>query len=451
MILSDLNKRIANKEAQVAVIGLGYVGLPVACLLAQAGFSTLGVDVDVARIEKVNAGINPIEGIEPGIAELIHEVTQSDNLHCTADYAELASVDAVLISVQTPIEEDTHLPRYEHLRTALTQLGKVLKHGALVIIESTLAPGTMNKVVIPTLEDAVGGRVGEQFFVGHCPERITPGRLLLNLRTMNRTVGGYNQAVADVMVTLYAQFVQADLDTADLLTAEIVKTAENAYRDVQIAFANELAQICEALGGDVWRVRELVNKSPGREVLFPGAGVGGHCIPKDSWLLIANARDVVMPRVISSARATNRAMPAHVVQMTLSALQDAGVAPEEAVIAVLGYAYMPDSDDTRDTPTQAYIEQIQPHVKDIRIHDPFVADYRGDVLDVVRGADATVILVKHTAYTQLDWRAMGEAMGQPVFVDARQVLPADFTAPQAIIRLIGQGTSHQQEGIRYDD
>ena len=118
---------------------------------------------------------------------------------------------------------------------------------------------------------------------------------------------------------------------------------------------------------------------------------------------------------------------------------------------IVAYAYMPDSDDTRDTFTQAYIEQIQPHVKDIRIHDPFVADYRGDVLDVVRGADATVILVKHTAYTQLDWRAMGEAMGQPVFVDARQVLPADFTAPQAIIRLIGQGTSHQQEGIRYDD
>jgi UDP-N-acetyl-D-mannosaminuronic acid dehydrogenase len=440
-MLTEFQTKIASKEARVAIIGLGYVGLPVACMFAEAGFQTIGVDLDAERVAKINAGENPIEGEEPGIAELIAEVSQSGRLQCTTNYDDLRDADAVIISVQTPIEEHDHLPRYAHLTKALEALGSVLKQGALVVIESTLAPGTMHNVAIPVLEKAVGGKVGERFYIGHCPERVTPGRLLLNLRTMNRAVGGFSVDVSDAMVALYSHIVEGDLDKTDILTAEIVKTAENAYRDVQIAFANEVARVCEALGGDVWAVRELVNKSPGRNMLLPGAGVGGHCIPKDPWLLIANVRDDVQPQVIPAARKINRAMPLHVMQMTESILQENGHDLSEAVVAVLGYAYMENSDDTRDTPSQAYLDLITPHVAEVRVQDPFVPDYRGDVMDTVRGADVVVILVKHKPYLEMDWQAITNVMRRPLFVDARRVLADDFAPDGGAVKLIGRGTS----------
>ncbi|NOG51326.1 MAG: hypothetical protein HND48_19310 [Chloroflexi bacterium] len=201
---------------------------------------------------------------------MIADVVGRGRLKCTTDYADLRDVDVVLVSVQTPIDEDDHLPRYAHLRAALTALGAVLKCGALVVIESTLAPGTVHKVVIPTLEASTGGKVGEAFFVGHCPERVMPGRLIHNLTNMDRVAGGWSPEVAEVMRLFYRNIVRGQIDTTDLLMAGSVKTTENAYRDVQIAFANEVALVCEALGGDVWTLRELVNKSPGRVMLYPG-------------------------------------------------------------------------------------------------------------------------------------------------------------------------------------
>lgn len=438
-MLSDLARRIEDKSAVVSVIGLGYVGLPVACMFAQAGFQTWGVDVAAERIAMLNAGKNPIEGKEPGLAELIADVVGRGRLKCTTDYADLRDVDVVLVSVQTPIDEDDHLPRYAHLRAALTALGAVLKCGALVVIESTLAPGTVHKVVIPTLEASTGGKVGEAFFVGHCPERVMPGRLIHNLTNMDRVAGGWSPEVAEVMRLFYRNIVRGQIDTTDLLMAELVKTTENAYRDVQIAFANEVALVCEALGGDVWTLRELVNKSPGRAMLYPGAGVGGHCIPKDSWLLIANARDAVEAQVIPSARAVNRAMPAHVASMAEAALIECGVAIEHAVIAVLGYAYLANSDDTRDTPSQAFIEIMRERAAEVRVHDPYVHEFNGDAAAVLRGADAAVILVAHDEYVDADWTAWIELLRTPVLIDARHVLPDGFRAPGAQVRVLGKG------------
>ena len=165
-----------------------------------------------------------------------------------------------------------------------------MKPGVLVIVESTIMPGTMQKIVLPLLEEHSSRKCGEGFYLGNCPERVMPGKLISNLRKMSRVVGGDSPATAGVMKELYMQVVEAEVDEADWITAELVKTVENTYRDVQIAFANEVALICEALGADVWRVRDLVRKSPGREMLLPGAGVGGHCIPKDPWLLASAVR-----------------------------------------------------------------------------------------------------------------------------------------------------------------
>ncbi len=419
-MLGALRHKIAEKTTKLAVIGLGYVGLPVACLFAEAGFGVIGVDLQAQRAAHINAGVSPIEGEEPGLAELLAAVIATGQLRATTHYADLADQDVVLICVETPVDEQ-HVPRYVALQSALRALGPVLKDGALVIIESTIAPGTMAKIVKPTLEETSGKRVNEGFFLGHCPERVMPGKLLANLRGVSRVCGGETPETAQTMLTLYRQVVKAELDAADCVTAELVKTAENAYRDVNIAFANEVALICEAVGGDVWRVRELVNKSPGRNMLLPGAGVGGHCIPKDPWLLVYEAQQRGVPiRLIPAARAVNESMPLHIVELLENALAEAGKPVAGARVLVLGYAYLENSDDTRNSPSAVLVARLRELGVEVVIHDPYVAGYQGDVVEMAQGCDAAVVMVGHGVYRELDWEAVRVMMRAPLLVDGRR-------------------------------
>ena len=418
--LSELNGKIAGRQATLAVIGLGYVGLPVACVFARAGFRVIGLDIKSERVDTINAGGCPIDGDEPGLPELIAEAVASGHLRATTDYAALAAADVVFIDVETPVDGD-HRPQYIALRSACRSLGPVLKRGALVIVESTVAPGTTDRVVRPLLEETSGRRAGEEFYLGVCPERVMPGKLLVNLRQMSRVCGAGTPAVSAVMMALYHHVVEASLDPADPVTAELVKTAENAYRDVQIAFANEVALICEAAGGDVWRVRELVNKSPQRQMHLPGAGVGGHCIPKDPWLLAYGAADDAPVRLIPAARAVNESMPLHVAALTLQALAAAAVSPAGARVAVLGYAYLENSDDTRNSPSEALDRRLRELGMTTVIHDPWVAGYAGDLLERAGGCDAAVVMVAHRQYRDLDLSALRRVLRTPILVDGRHV------------------------------
>ncbi|MBV9121169.1 MAG: nucleotide sugar dehydrogenase, partial [Chloroflexi bacterium] len=240
-LAARLDPLISSGEAQIGVIGLGYVGLPVACVLASKGYRVVGVELRADRVDTINSGASPIEGDEPGLAELLADVVHAGRLRATCSAGELSGADIVLINVETPVDDQDHRPHYEALQQACRSLGAVLRRGALVIVESTIAPGTMDNVVRPILEEVSGFRAGEDFLLGHCPERVMPGKLLANLRQMSRICGGGTAEAAQVMLALYRHWVEADLDAADCVSAEIVKTAENAYRDVNIAFANELA------------------------------------------------------------------------------------------------------------------------------------------------------------------------------------------------------------------
>jgi UDP-N-acetyl-D-mannosaminuronic acid dehydrogenase len=421
--IDHLRRAIETKQARMGVVGLGYVGLPVACLFAKTRFDVVGVDVKPERVAKINVGSSPIEGDEPGLADMLAEVVSGGRLRATTSYQDLSDRDAITISVETPVGED-HVPRFEALRSVLKQMGPVLKDGALVIVESTIAPGTMGGLVKPLLEESSGKRVNEEFFLGHCPERVMPGKLLANLRGLSRVCGGETAETAETMVALYRHIVEADLDPADCVTAELVKTAENAYRDVNIAFANEVALICEALGGDVWKVRELVNKSPGRHMLLPGAGVGGHCIPKDPWLLIANAGSVG-PRLVPASRAVNDGMPLHVAELVVQALRNVGVNAAEAKVAVLGYAYLENSDDTRNSPSQALVARLQEMGCRVVIHDPFVGEHQGEVDEIVGGSDVVVVMVAHDVYRDLDLMRLRQRVSHPILVDGRRVFAAE--------------------------
>jgi UDP-N-acetyl-D-mannosaminuronic acid dehydrogenase len=440
MNLNELHQKIENKTAQLAVIGQGYVGLPVAALFAQKGFSVSGVDIRPDLVDKINNGINPIEGKEPGLADLLKEVTASKQLRATTNYNELSQHDIFIIAVETPVDEN-HIPRYQALKAALTSLASVMKHGALIIVESTIAPRTMTEFVLPLLEEQSGKKINDGFFLGNCPERVMPGKLLKNLQTMNRVVGGMNPETANVMISLYKHIVQSDLDPTDCITAELVKTVENAYRDVQIAFANEVALIAEAVGGDVWKVRELVNKSPMRQMHLPGAGVGGHCIPKDSWLLIYGMRDKDKDmHLIPAARKINNSMPIHMVKLLSHALSKVNRTLSDSKIAVLGYSYLEDSDDTRNTPTQTLIKELEALGASISIHDPWVTQYNGDIYEKIMGCDAVVVMVAHSAYKELDLKKIKLMLRTPILIDGRNVYSHTLAEQVGIIySKIGQG------------
>ena len=431
----SLRTAIENRSATVGVIGLGYVGLPAACVIAEAGFKVTGIDIDAKRVEMINSGHSPIAGDEPGLASLLTRVIDSKHLQASTSHKDLAKADIVLICVDTPVEAD-HKPRFAALKSACESLGAVLKKGALVIIESTIAPGTIDTIVRPLLESSTGGVAGERFHLGHCPERVMPGKLLRNMRTMNRVCGGSSPEVADAMVALYSTYVEGDLDPTDCLTAELVKTAENAYRDVSIAFANQLAVICEVVGGDVWRVRELVNKVPGRYVLLPGGGVGGHCIPKDSWLLATPLGAAAEESLLGVARRVNDGMPGHVADL-VGELSDP---KSHAKIAVLGYSYLENSDDTRNSPSAALKRSLEQRGYEVSVHDPFVHEYAGDVMEALSGADCAVLMVAHSAYGELDLSAAAAKMGRAQMVDARALFkPEALKSAGFVSRTIGVG------------
>lgn len=439
MSLQDIKQNIQQRTANLAVIGLGYVGLPVAAMFAEAGFQVTGIELKADRVEKINKGISPIEGKEPGLAEMLAKVVSSGKLFATTDYSQLKNCDIILIDVETPVDEH-NVPRYEALRSALENLASVLKTGALVIIESTIAPGTMKNTVVPLLEKTNHHKVNQDFYLGNCPERVMPGKLISNLKNLSRVVGGGTPETAEVMVDLYQYIVQGDLDAVDWVTAELVKTVENAYRDVQIAFSNEVALICEAMGGNVWKVRELVNKSPFRNMHLPGAGVGGHCIPKDSWLLSYGVNNHNVPlKLIPAARIVNDSMPAHMADLTNRGLSEAGININNACVLVMGYAYLEDTDDTRNSPSEILVKKLNELGASTIIHDPYIAEYQGDLWQSMQKCDAAIVMVAHSEYKNIDLAKVSTVLKSSVLVDGRNLYNKEDAENQGLIfKAVGQ-------------
>ncbi len=417
MGLGALRKKISDQTCKVAVVGLGYVGLPVAAMLADAGFDVLGFEIKKGRVERINSGKSPIEGEEPGLEEMLSRAVRSNKLKATDQFTSLSDRDVILVNVETPVNKN-HIPEYQALRSAVRSIAENMKDGALVIIESTVMPGTMKEVVLPIIENVSEKKCGKGFFLGNCPERVMPGRLLANLKEMSRVVGGDSPETASVMKAFYERIVDAEIDEADWITAELVKTVENTYRDVQIAFANEVALICEALGADVWRVRELVRKSPGREMLKPGAGVGGHCIPKDPWLLASSVREKDLEvRLIPAARSVNASMPEHMVDL----LKEISGDLKGKRILILGIAYLEDSDDTRNSPGEELKKLLENAGANAVVHDPYIGSFKGDLYETAKGCDAAVLVTAHSDYKEIDFQKLKNNMSKPVLVDGRNL------------------------------
>lgn len=450
---------------KLVVIGMGYVGIPAAALFADTpGFAVTGIQRRSQRsawkIDLLNSGRSPFPQSEPEVAELIRRVVLEKKSFRVADgYDAVKDADFVLIDVQTPVEQGDHVPRYESLRDVAEEVGRRMKPGALVCVESTVAPGTTRGMVKPILEESSGRIAGEGFSLCFSYERVMVGRLLHNIRSYPRIVGGHTSRCAERGVELYKAIVKAPVIPTDCLSAEVAKTVENAYRDVNIAFANEVALACESLGVDAYEVRSLVNNLPNdpsnpsanpvRNMHIPGAGVGGHCLPKDSWLLKYGVdtygRTPVEMRVILGSRAVNDSMPSHMCDLAIQALREAEVDPRDAKVTVLGYAFLENSDDTRNTPARPLIEELRRRgVREVSVHDPFVRveelpEVQRDVLAALSGTDCACLVTRHREYDLLDPKKLSRVMRHCLLVDGRNSFSRFRGQKGFVVKTVGRG------------
>lgn len=451
--MQDSKFEIRNSKL-IVVIGMGYVGIPCAALLADvAGHKVIGVQRRSERsgwkIDALNQGKSPFEGHEPGLAELIARVVEKGTFRVTDDVAVCRDADVILIDVQTPTDS-VRVPQYLSLREVSAGVGQYMQKGTLVVIESTVAPGTTQNIVQPILEETSGMKAGKDFYLAFSYERVMPGKLLEYLVDFPRVVGGIDVQSTELAVELYHTIVKREITATDVLTAELAKTVENAYRDVNIAFANEIALICESLGVDVYEMRELINARPDRHMHLSGAGVGGHCLPKDTWLLRFGVKEYgtrdVDTAMITLARRINDAMPDHMVRLVEEALAEARREVRGARVAVLGIAYLEDSDDIRNTPAQPLINALRARGASVIAHDPFVWGYEGEELtrdldEALRGADCLALVTKHQMYFELDLEHVKGLMRTPVIVDGRNVFSAKaYREAGFIYRGIGKGS-----------
>jgi len=422
---------------KITVIGMGYVGIPCAVLLADVdGFQVTGLQRRSKRsgwkIEQLNSGKSPFEGDEPGLDDLVAKVVAKGTFKVTDDIEVLTDSDVILIDVQTPTDEN-HIPQYQSLKQVSEQIGQRIQKGTLVVVESTVAPGTTQHVVQKIIEEHSGLVGGEDFDLAFAYERVMPGKLINNIVNLPRIVGGITPKGAERAVEMYSKIVKAKLHTTDVLTAELSKTIENSYRDVNIAFVNEMALVCESLGVNVYEIIELINELPSRNLHIPGAGVGGHCLPKDTWLLRFGLNEYgshkMEPRFISLAREINSQMPIHMASLIEDALRSKGLDIHDANVTVLGAAYLENADDTRNTPTASLVRALESKGATVTIHDPHVREWEfgsheieSDLTEAVTDADCLALVTKHREYTQLDLESIRDLMRTPILVDGRNVL-----------------------------
>ncbi|KXA91411.1 hypothetical protein AKJ57_01215 [candidate division MSBL1 archaeon SCGC-AAA259A05] len=401
--------------SKVCVVGLGYVGIPVAAKFAEAGHGVTGIDIDEGKVEKINRAEYPLKGQEPGIQDLLEKVVSSDRLKASTDFGECGDADFITICVQTPLKDDN--PDNSYLESACEEVGRSLTEGCVVSVESTLAPRTMAKVVKPILERSSGLRAGKDFYLVHCPERVRPGHLLEQLETFDRVIGGIDKQSALKAKDFYKDVINADLDITDMTTAEVVKTTENAYRDTQIAFANEIALLSEEVGIDVFEVRNLVNKCPWRDMHIPGTGVGGHCIPVDPLLLISSVQGTDIPKVIPASRNRNDEMPRHLVELITEEIDP------KSKVSLLGLSYVKDTEDARNSPALVVKDELEDGGYEVSVHDPWNEDLSVEFEECLKGSSCLVLATDHSAFERLKPEGMLKKiknwMDKPFIADGR--------------------------------
>jgi len=423
ILLSKINSR----QAKVAVIGLGYVGLPLAVEFARVGFHTFGIDVDHRKVATLNAGRSYV--IDVPQSDLA-EVVISGKLTGTSDFGVLRGCDAVSICVPTPLSK-THDPDLSYVISAIDEVAKHVHPGMLIILESTTYPGTTDEIIIPKVVGN-GHEVGQDVFVAFSPERTDPGRKDFTLKTTPKIVGGATPACLEVASALYSHVTGRTVPVSSVAAAEMAKLLENTFRAVNIALANEILLMCDKLGLDAWEIIEAAATKPYGFMKFtPGPGVGGHCIPLDPQYLSWKLRTLdYNARFIQLAEEINRHMPAYWVNKVVDVLNAAKKSVNGSQVLVLGVTYKPDIDDLRESPALDIIKLLSKLGARVSYHDPFVNSLKPEGLETpcveltegyIRSVDCVMVIADHSIY-DWDWiRASARAI-----VDCRNVFKKRF-------------------------
>lgn len=402
-MVSKFKNKIKTKKAKIAVIGLGYVGLPLAVEFAKKGFFALGVDLDKRKISSINAGKSYILDIP---SEEIGPLAKEGRLKATSDYSKLKEVDAIIICVPTPLRKSKD-PDMSFIVSAAGAIAKNIRKGQVIVLESTTYPGTTEEVILPILE-ATGLKVGRDFSLGFSPERIDPGNPRYMTHNIPKVVSGMTRLCRENIALLYSQIVDSVIPVSSVKVAEMVKLLENTFRSVNIGLVNELVLMCDSLKVDVWEIIEAAKTKPfGFMPFYPGPGLGGHCIPIDPIYLAWKARiHGFEPRFIDLASKINADMPEYVADRVARMLNNKfGKAVKGSKVLIIGLSYKKDVTDTRESPAYEVIEKLKERGATVSYYDPFVpsSDFGGHSMRSValsasglKKYDCAVIVTDHS-------------------------------------------------------
>jgi UDP-N-acetyl-D-glucosamine dehydrogenase len=432
-----LEKKIQDRTAKIAVLGLGYVGLPLATIFAEAGFNVVGVEPDQVKIDKLNAGESYVQDVP---SAKLTQLMKSGNLKATTDFSILAEADAVSICVPTPLRK-TGDPDLSYILVATDELAKYMHPGVVVVLESTTYPGTTREILLPKLTENSGLEVGEDFFLAFSPERVDPGREDWTTYNTPKVIGGITAACSDMASMWYQQALETVVPVSSAESAEMAKLLENTFRMINIGLVNEMAIMCDRLGLDVWEIIDAAATKPFGFMKFtPGPGLGGHCIPIDPLYLSWKLRALnYTARFIDLASEINTGMPRYVVSKVQDALNENGLPLKGSQILIIGAAYKPDVDDIRESPSLDIIGLLRQKGAQVSYHDPYIPrithedwimESVPDLSESAKKTDCSVIVTDHSVY---DFESILE--NTSLIVDTRNALGEAGRNDDRVVRL----------------
>lgn len=436
-VQEKLTQQLTDHTARVAILGLGYVGLPLAVVFAEAGFRVTGIDPDKRKVDTINRGESHIQDIP---TDQVARLVAAGKLTATVDFSVLREMDAVSICVPTPLRK-TGDPDLSYILNSTEDLAKYMHPGMVIVLESTTYPGTTREILLPKLGDERQLEVGRDFFLAFSPERVDPGRKDWTTLNTPKVVGGITLACSSVAATWYSQALQSVVPVSSAEVAEMAKLLENTFRMINIGLVNEMALMCDRLGVDVWEVIEAAATKPFGFMKFtPGPGLGGHCIPIDPLYLSWKLRSLnYTARFIELASEINTNMPRHVVNKVQDALNEYEKPIKGSHVLVLGAAYKPDIDDVRESPALDVLGLLEQKGARVSYHDPFIPRLRHDgwemasVTDLekaIQEADCVVIVTNHSSY---DYPAL--LANARLIVDTRNALGAPGRGQRKVFRI----------------
>ncbi|ADZ09116.1 nucleotide sugar dehydrogenase [Methanobacterium lacus] len=429
--MGNLLERIQKRTAIIAIVGLGYVGLPTAIFFAENGFKVIGVEKDEVKLTKIKKGISTIG--ELNLDMRLSKVVNEKKLIGTADLKWATEQSDIIISiVPTPVDEFKD-PDLTPIKSSGEQIAKGLAEGKLVILESTVYPGVTEECLQPILEQS-GLKAGTDFGLAYCPERYNPGDVDHGIEKVSRVVGGITPEWAEVTRELYKIIINEDVKVLNnIKTTEAAKVIENTQRDLNIALMNELAMIFERLDIDVMDVIEGASTKWNFNVYYPGAGVGGHCLPVDPYYLVKKAKELgYHSKVIAAGRSINDNMPLHVMNLVQDALNEQEKSIKNSKIVVLGFSYKENVGDPRESPAKTLTKNLVWKEAEVVIVDPYIEEINekfgvlnNKFSDAINGADALVLMTAHDDFKSIDFNEVLKSMNTPIIVDGRRIYDPD--------------------------